>query len=122
MFPSTRTSKLAQRTLATLRLARSLLLLEDDYDVDWEVDRDELGQSVHPHRVALPGRMGEGFLRSRRPGQPSAPQHVCLSPVNAPVPARLGTRPRSERQERSHHDPRATTAAPQSPRNVARDA
>ena len=41
MFPSAKNSKLAQRTLGALRLTRSFLLLEDDYDVDWEVDWDE---------------------------------------------------------------------------------
>jgi hypothetical protein len=38
MFASTKNSSLAQRTLGTLRLTRSFLMLEDDYDVDWEVD------------------------------------------------------------------------------------
>ena len=41
MFSPTRTSALAQRALGALRLTRSFLLLEDDYDVDWEVDPDE---------------------------------------------------------------------------------
>jgi hypothetical protein len=105
MFPPTRTSTLAQRTLATLRLARSFLLLEDDYDVDWEVDREEPGQSVHPHRVALPGRMDGELLQPRRPGQPSAPLHVCISPVNAPAPTRTTARARLEQHECSHRRP-----------------
>ncbi len=29
-----------------LSLARSFLLLEDDYDVDWEVNQDESGQGT----------------------------------------------------------------------------
>src|SRR5271169_1566676 len=41
MFPSSRTSALAQRALDALRLTRSFLLLEDDHDVDWEVDTGE---------------------------------------------------------------------------------
>ena len=41
MFSLAPTSKLAQRALGALRLARSFLLLEDDYDVDWEVGQDE---------------------------------------------------------------------------------
>ena len=41
MFATARAPTLAQRTLGALRLTRSFLLLEDDYDVDWEVDLDE---------------------------------------------------------------------------------
>ena len=68
MFASAKTSKLAQRTLGALRLTRSFLMLEDDYDVDWEVDRDEQQTQTHPHRAPLrgPGR------RSRRASR--APQ------------------------------------------------
>jgi len=48
MFASVKHSSLAQRTLGALRLTRSFLLLEDDYDVDWEVDLDEpLTQTTH---------------------------------------------------------------------------
>jgi hypothetical protein len=76
MFPSSRTSTLAQRTLDALRLTRSFLLLEDDHHVDWEVDRDEPNTSAHPHRAPLRVR-----APSRRPGQaPPAPQH-CVSPL-----------------------------------------
>jgi hypothetical protein len=77
MFPSTRTSTLAQRALGALRLTRSFLLLEDDYDVDWEVDLIEPGRTVHPHRVPLRGR----FAANRRPGQPAPTKHVCLCPT-----------------------------------------
>jgi hypothetical protein len=84
MFASAKTPTLAQRTLGALRLTRSFLLLEDDYDVDWEVDRDEALTQTHPHRAPL---RGQG-RRSRRGGQGVAPQHICLSPVNpTPVPA-----------------------------------
>ena len=55
MFSSPRTSTLAQRALGALRLTRSFLLLEDDYDVDWEVDQDEPRVSAHPHRAPLRG-------------------------------------------------------------------
>jgi hypothetical protein len=76
MFCSTRTSTLAQRALGALRLSRSFLLLEDDDDVDWEVDRDEHIEAPHPHRAPLRGR-----FRPRRPGeQPASPQ-VCISPL-----------------------------------------
>src|SRR5664280_3522333 len=68
MFPSSRTSTLAQRALGALRLTRSFLLLEDDYDVDWEVDRDEALTQAHPHRVPLrgPGRRSHTVASRRR--------------------------------------------------------
>jgi hypothetical protein len=80
---------LAQRTLGALRLTRSFLLLEDDYDVDWEVDRDETLTQPHPHRAPLrgPGRRSR-CVRTRRAGQGVSARHICLSPVNAtPAPA-----------------------------------
>jgi hypothetical protein len=76
MFPSTRTSTVRQRALGALGLVRSFLLLEDDYDVDWEVDQDERATVDHPHRAPLRGELGR-----TRPGQLArAPQH-CVSPV-----------------------------------------
>jgi hypothetical protein len=81
MFPSSRTSTLARRALGALRLTRSFLTLEDDYDVDWEVDRDEpYGETPHPHRAPLRG----GSVR-RRPGQPATAPQLCLSPVTPPA-------------------------------------
>jgi hypothetical protein len=88
-----------RRLSSTLQLIRSFLLLEDDYDVDWEVDRDELGEFVgrdtsghssvalrselgglegdgHPHRVALQSRLGD-----RRPGGVPGNELVCVCPV-----------------------------------------
>jgi hypothetical protein len=85
MFPPSPPSKLAQRALGALRIARSFLLLEDDYDVDWEVDQDELRPVSHPHRAPL--RRGSAW---RRPGQLPAPTHMCVAPVDR-VP---GTSPR----------------------------
>jgi hypothetical protein len=78
MFCSWRTAKPAQRALDALRLARSFLLLEDDY-VDWEVDRDEPGRGAldRPHRTPLRGR----FV-ARRSGQPAPAPQVCLTPVS----------------------------------------
>jgi hypothetical protein len=76
MFPSSRTSRLAQRAFDALRLTRSFLLLEDDYDVDWEVDQDEQTRVVHPHRRPLRGRRSP-----RRPGQTEASPLLCISPV-----------------------------------------
>jgi hypothetical protein len=90
MFASARTSTLAQRTLGALRLTRSFLLLEDDYDVDWEVDRDETLTQTHPHRVPLrgPRRRSRTVASHRRAGQRVPAQHICLSPVNpTPGPA-----------------------------------
>jgi len=66
MLPSLRTS-LAQRALGALGLTRSFLLLEDDYDVDWEVDgRNESLRSadIQPC-VAAQAREG-GFSFPRR--------------------------------------------------------
>ena len=101
MFPSTKNSKLAQRTLGALRLTRSFLLLEDDYDVDWEVDRDEPVGQIHPHRAPLRGRTSRRRAASRRAGQPAPHEQVCLSPVReagrpvmgpVPAPARRSAR------------------------------
>jgi hypothetical protein len=76
MFSSARPSTFGQRALGALRLTRSFLLLEDDYAVDWEVDRDEWLAANHPHRAPLRGR-----LPARRPGSPEPVPHVCLCPV-----------------------------------------
>jgi hypothetical protein len=76
MFPTGPKSKLAQRALGVARVARSFLLLEDDYDVDWDVGQDEHGQASHPHRAPL-----RSWQTRTRAGQPAAPAHVCLSPV-----------------------------------------
>jgi hypothetical protein len=92
MFPSRKNSTLAQRTLGALRLTRSFLLLEDDYDVDWEVDLDESLTQKHPHRVPLrgPGSRSRRLAGDgRRPGELPAADHPCLSPVGVPAaPAR----------------------------------
>jgi hypothetical protein len=94
MFSSPLTAKLAQRTLGALRLTRSFLLLEDDYDVDWEVDQDEPSRTAkhHPHRVPLreratAGRFSNGRLAHRRPGQSDPHVHVCISPITRPAPS-----------------------------------
>ena len=89
MFCSTDTPPIAWRLVGGLRLIRSFLLLEDDYDVDWEVDQDEPVESPvfvprweqqarddHPHRVALRSRLG-----ARRPGMTAPREQVCLCPV-----------------------------------------
>src|ERR1019366_5432607 len=65
MFPRPRTFKPARHALGAVRLIRSFLLLEDDYDVDWEVDRDEQPPAAHPHRTQLRGR---GAAAPRRRG------------------------------------------------------
>jgi hypothetical protein len=76
MFPPKNTSKLAQRALGAVRVARSFLLLEDDYDVDWEVDQDARCHAPHPHRAPL--RRGSA---PRRPGQLHHASQHCISPV-----------------------------------------
>jgi hypothetical protein len=82
MFPSRKNSTLAQRTLGALRLTRSFLLLEDDYDVDWEVDLDESLTQKHPHRAPLRGPGSRSRrLPERRPGQAVAADAHCLSPI-----------------------------------------
>jgi hypothetical protein len=95
MFSSLRTSPLAQRTLGALDLARSFLLLEDDVSVDWEVDRNEPFEPVHPHRVPLRGRRIE-----RRPGMPAPARGECISPTFYGQPIARGGNAWAERRER----------------------
>jgi hypothetical protein len=103
MFATATTSKLAQRTLDALRLTRSFLLLEDDYDVDWEVDLDERRAHHDPHRVALRGRARRSRRpRARRAGAPAPTFTTCLSPIASGT----DTRPKEHRgatPERHHH-------------------
>jgi hypothetical protein len=80
MFSSSRTSTLGQRALGAFGLVRSFLLLEDDYDVDWEVDQEPV-EVDHPHRAALRGRAITDRLAHRRPGQLESPAQVCLTPM-----------------------------------------
>jgi hypothetical protein len=89
MFYQARTSAVAQRALGALRLTRSFLMLEDDYDVDWEVDPNEHLQAPHPHRAPLRGR-----ARARRPGIPSPRDHVCLTPLSSDARAPHRGKPR----------------------------
>jgi hypothetical protein len=94
MFPFARTSLLRQRALGALGLLRSFLLLEDDYDVDWEVDREERLKVDHPHRAPLRGWRPAERRARRRGGQLQPREHVCVSPVRrAPTPH--GPRPRA---------------------------
>jgi hypothetical protein len=76
MFSPAPKTKLAQRALGALHVARSFLMLEDDYDVDWEVDQDELTRVPHPHRAPL-----RGGCAQRRVGQVPARPQACLSPI-----------------------------------------
>lgn len=76
MFPRGPRSKLAQRALGALGLARSFLLLEDDY-VDWEVGQDEPSAPTHPHRAPLRGR----GTSQRRRGTPAPRPPACLTPT-----------------------------------------
>jgi hypothetical protein len=102
MFPSPNASPTSRRLTNALRLARAFLLLEDEYEVDWELDRvdwevdrqepcatcsrrksedrpaweEPAVRREHPHRVAARVQP-----RPRRPGVPTPPDHLCLSPV-----------------------------------------
>ena len=130
MFCSSRKPEAPQRLVRTLRLVRSFLLLEDDYDVDWEVDQDERAFSTGSVREWSAGR-GEGrpdggldshldeqrdlrlgdhphrmALRSRlgdrRPGVVASGEQVCLCPVGGR--ARAGVSRGSSSPERSCAD------------------
>lgn len=93
MFPRSTSSPLTRRARSALSLARSFLLLEDDYVRDWEVadepDQDrskidgisdrharERAPVHHPHRTALRGRSARV-----RAGEPAQPPQACLCPV-----------------------------------------
>jgi hypothetical protein len=82
MFSRAPQTKLAQRALGAVRVARSFLLLEDDYEVDWEVGQDESRHAPHPHRAPL--RRGSAHRRS---GHVPTPVQPCLSPVGNVPPA-----------------------------------
>jgi hypothetical protein len=126
MFAPHSTSKLAQRTLSALRLTRSFLLLEDDYDVDWEVDHDEPLTQMHPHRASLrgPGRRSRR-TPGRRAGEAMPTSSICRSPIGGPPtrgpllhgPARLGGRARrrawSHRLRRYPSDAAPAASVPQ---------
>jgi hypothetical protein len=90
MFSQARTSRLGQRTLDAFGLVRSFLLLEDDYDVDWEVDQEERVEVDHPHRAALRRGVIAERLAHRRPGQLETPAQICLSPVSHKVASLRG--------------------------------
>jgi hypothetical protein len=111
MFCSSDTPTFSRRLLGALRLVRSFLLLEDDYEVDWEVDRDEWAEQsgfvwegcdgrrepregVHPHRMALRSQLG-----ARRPGTVVPHEQICLCPVGGR--ARAGVSRGSLSPERS---------------------
>ena len=95
MFSSHDTPPLARRIFGALGTIRSFLLLEDDYNVDWEVDQEGHIESPtcgsrlsarndadrgnhHPHRMALQSRLGD-----RRPGAGVPREQVCLCPLPA---------------------------------------
>ncbi len=103
MFATTSNSRLAQRALDALRLTRSFLLLEDDYEVDWEVDvEDEPVAHEHPHRVALRGAGGRSRTsRARRGGTVAPARAVCVSPVG---PGDVGGEARASRRWAPPHD------------------
>lgn len=144
MFPRSTPSPLTRRARNALSLARSFLLLEDDYSVDWEVDQDESDQGsarerrgtidgggdylkvpdatgerhvvLHPHRTSLRRRSAR-----ERAGQPLARPHVCLSPVSPALPmtgtAGMDARIRGDRAPRSR-DRSASSSVSATPPNA----
>ncbi|HEV7943616.1 MAG TPA: hypothetical protein VGP17_12555 [Solirubrobacteraceae bacterium] len=78
MFPSDLQTNLARRSRAVLAAAHSLLIVEHDHDVDWEVDQ-EPGRAQHPHRERL--KAAWRTQERRRGGSVPAREQVCLSPV-----------------------------------------
>src|SRR5256885_6507853 len=109
MFPSVRTSALAQRALGALRLTRSFLLLEDDHEVDWEVDENEPPACAGMRRTPLRG-VAAVTTAARRPGQPAPARHVCTVGPDGGVDA---FSPRLTRSRAS----RTATGRPQAARN-----
>ncbi len=133
MFPSTDTPPTtapAARLVKALRLIRSFLLLEDDYEVDWEVDcseranrrrRDGGGRPrpdgfrtgaspgrEHPHREPL--RRAREERRRRRAGAVAGPDHACLcaSSDGGPSVDRVASVARSEPRRRTERGDRTS--------------
>ena len=101
MFPSSRTSPLAQRALGALRLTRSFLMLEDDYDVDWEVDRDEHSRrSTSAPSAAARAARGATAPPRAAPARRSVALHRSASPYRA-----RGCRARRRARRRSRAPP-----------------
>lgn len=61
-----------------LSAARTLLIVENDHDIDWEVDQ-EIAGVAHPHRERL--RPAWRAQQRRRGGSPPSPAQICLTPV-----------------------------------------
>ncbi len=68
-----------------LSAARTLLIVENDNDVDWEVDQ-ETAAVQHPHRERL--QAAWQAPERRRGGSLPRPTQVCLSPVASRQPHR----------------------------------
>jgi hypothetical protein len=114
MFPWTPRAALAghpasRRALTAARFALSVLLLEDDHEVDWEVDWDQSAgfeprpaERAAPRYCARPGgrraSVGRGYRghASRRQGQPAPRLHPCAVDVGPPSPTWARTRRRCE--------------------------
>ena len=107
MFPSVRTSALAQRALDALWRTRSFLLLEDDHEVDWEVDENEPFTCAAMRRTPLRG-VAARASGGRRPGRPAPAPQVCT----AALEARVGDSPPRSRSRPG----RTTTGRPQAAR------
>jgi hypothetical protein len=87
---------LGERMRDALDLAIAVLLLEDDYDVDWHLPDDfESELRARDERRAPRPRTGVGRAnkRARRPGAIAATPQPCLSPIpSRSAPPRHQTR------------------------------
>jgi hypothetical protein len=98
MFPWSTPSPLARRARNALTLARSFLLLEDDYDVDWEVDRERPGRGAARGRTDDRGRADERG-RVNEPGRAHRRRHrAAPAHTEASHPHRVWLRGRSSRR------------------------
>jgi hypothetical protein len=81
-------SPFGDRMRDALALARALLTLEDDYDVDWDFGPEGDSAAAAPH-IGLARALGIheshrrpiGRRRKRRAGAPAPARQVCTSPL-----------------------------------------
>jgi hypothetical protein len=89
---------LGERMREALDLAVAVLLLEDDYDVDWHLP-DDFESELRRRDARWARRLRTGFgrvgSRPRRPGDVVAKAQPCLSPI-------VGRAPSRRHQARSH--------------------
>jgi len=110
MFPCRDKSRLLRRTLAVLRLLRSLLLIEDGVGLDhaaadWEVGRHEPAtaepQPGEPVRRGASSAGKRARFTRRRAGEPPRAPQMCLCPVRREKAVeRCWTRPHATQRSR----------------------